>query len=226
MEEKNTDQNPSDNAGSQPNPQVISPAPTQNTTPPVTPDPAEIPIEVVSPTPPPQKEVVAELTLDEKLEAARRAMEGPNRTADRLSDEKEKEIKNLLDEVQGEMEKVSKEKEVFELAWVDLNEKRKTMKAEVDPIIKEEKKLEGEEIILEGNEARSALPQTKHEVEEKRWGVQQQRRQKEEAKWTIEQRIIALDAEIKTNTENYQKLLDTEEKLRERLETLEKGASI
>lgn len=159
----------------------------------------------------------------DKLEAARMAMEGPERTAKRHEEEREEDIKKEIAELDEQLAVIIKDKEGLELKWVELDDKRTTIKKVLDPIKEKEQGIEAEEMALETEETRQQpFPKEQHATEEKRWLAQETRHKLEGEKWPLEQKIITLDEQVAQNTAAYQKLLDQEEELKTKRRDLEK----
>lgn len=145
------------------------------------------------------------------LETARRALEGPENTDKRLREKEAGELDKRKSEIEKELASLDKEKEKHEVRWVELDKKKRELTEIVKPIREKEEKIESEEAALEEQEKRTPYPKQKHEIETKRWEVTSARRLTEEEKWEIEKKIVAINDEVGTITEQYQKLLDQEE---------------
>jgi len=158
--------------------------------------------------------------LQSKLAAARRVLEGEEHTAKREQEEKLKTVKIERAELGQHLTEIVKQKEVLELAWVDLDSRRKAVRVLLNPILDEEKKIEEEEIKLEAEEARIGVESEKHQVEEKRWAIQTKRKEIEQQKWTEEQKLLAIEKNIEENTQKYRLLVDDEDRSNARLEQL------
>ena len=200
---------------------------------PVTPT-AETPVtpEVVPPTSKPAEPIPAttessgvakkELTIAEKLEAARVAMEGPERSAERQQREKEQKVESASAELEKQKAKIEKEKEKLELDWIDWDNKRTALKKSLEPILAEETVIEDEEKKDELAEEQSALPEQKQNAEKKRQAIEDKRKEVEARKWVIQDKIKKIELEIEANTKKYQPLLDEEEKIIEKIEELKR----
>lgn len=187
------------------------------------PAPTTISNPIIPPTPPTPQPVVTKPTepLD-KIEIARMAMEGPERTAKRKEEEHEEVVKGEIAVIDKRLAEILKEKEKLELAWVDLDDKRSAIKQTLDPIKEKEKAAEAEEAALEEEEARQPFPKEKRLAEEKRWPVQEKRHQIETEKWQVEQKMMTVEEKVAENTNAYQKFLDEEEELKTKKATLER----
>ncbi len=202
----------------------ISPDPNQTNTPPTTPIDQSVTIAqkaeaAAAMTGPQTTPVMPEATktanagpdINQKIEAARVAMEGPERSAKRQQEEKEAEVKQALALLDAEKQKTDKQKETLEIAWVGLDEKRGAIKKELQPILDQEKQVEDEEGQLELEEEKAAAPDQKKLVEKKRWDVQDKRKALEQQKWALQDKLIELEKQIGDNTKRYQTLLDEED---------------
>jgi hypothetical protein len=158
--------------------------------------------------------------LQAKLEAARRALEGEEHTAKREQGEKLKAVQNERQQLEQHLAEIAKQKETLDLSWVDLDSKRKTARALLNPILDEEKKVEEEEIKLEAEEARIGVESEKHKVEEQRWAIQAKRKEVEQRKWVEEQKLVTVEKNIEENTQKYRILIDDEDRSNARLEQL------
>lgn len=203
-------------------------APANNDTPLPTPPTGTIPAdpakEAVPETVPVQTTPVPtkELTIEEKLEAARVAMEGPDRSAERIKRETEAKVEEETHELSEEKAVLDKKKEKLELAWIDLDSKRGVFKKELDPILAEEEKIESEERTAETEEEAAGLPAQKQAAEKKRQEKDAARKAVEEKKWVIQDKIAKIEVEIEANTKEYQTLLDEEEKILQKIDDLKK----
>lgn len=163
---------------------------------------------------------MTEANTDEGREIARLAMEGEERTQKRERETKIKSIKTEREQISERLRAVLADKEKLELAWVELDNARKLIRKNLEPILAEEKSFETEESALEDEEAKIGLAKDKQVVEKKRWLAQDKRRAAEEKKWQEEDKLAKLDQTIEANTTNYRSLLDEEEKLETRLTEL------
>jgi chromosome segregation ATPase len=154
-------------------------------------------------------------------EAARRALEGEERTAKRESAERQQQIQGELSTVNKALADLRRQKEELELAWIDLDGKKKAIRANLNPMLEREKQLEEEEAKLEAEEASTGVPASRHEIEQKRWPLQAERKEIEQKKWVEEEKIIELDRTIEVNTVKYRQLLEEEDKLTAKLKQLQ-----
>lgn len=160
------------------------------------------------------------MTDSERLEEARRALEGAERTEKRQQTEHAQALKVEFEEIEKQLAEIQQQKEKLELAWVDLDNQKKAIRVVLNPLLDEEKKWETSEAQLETEEASTGVPASRHEVEVKRWQTQEQRKNAEQKKWTEEEKVIAIDKIIEENTKQYRQLLTAEDKLVARLEQL------
>jgi hypothetical protein len=158
--------------------------------------------------------------LQAKLEEARRALEGEEHAAKREQTEKTKAVKSEREELEKHLADLLIEKEKLELAWIDLDAKRKVVHEALKPILEEEKQAEEAESKLEVEEARIGVETEKHKVELDRQAIQAKRKEIETRKWAEEEKLIEVEKKIETNTAQYRILLDDEDKSTLRLEQL------
>lgn len=156
----------------------------------------------------------------DKREAARRALEGAEWTEKRAEQEKLRTAKEQSAALEKRLGEIRAEKEKLELAWIDLDEKRKAIRAILLPIMDEEKKIEEEEAKLEAEESATGVPESRHEVEAKRWPIQDQRKAIEQKKWVEEEKVVAIDKVIEANTKKYRTLLEEEDRQMAELDKL------
>jgi len=162
------------------------------------------------------------MTIQEKLEAARVAMEGPDRSAERIKRQTEAKVEEETAELSEEKAELDKKKEKLEIAWIDLDSKRGVFKKELDPILAEEEKIENEDKSAQTEEEATALPAQKQVAEKKRQEKDTARKAIEEKKWVIQDKIAKLEVQIEENTKQYQTLLDDEEKILQKIDELKK----
>lgn len=163
-----------------------------------------------------------EMTIEEKLEAARLAMEGPVRSAERQQREREEMAKSESAKLEAEKEKIEKEKEKLELGWIDLDTTRTSFKKDLEPIMAEETKIEEEEKGVENEEELAALLEQKQAAEKKRQALEDKRKDIEQRKWLIQDKIAKVEKLINENTQKYQPLLDQEEAINDKMDKLKK----
>lgn len=155
-----------------------------------------------------------------RREEARRALEGAEHTAKREAIEHAKSVVEQITALEKQVAEIRQQKEKLELAWVDLDDKKKAIHAVLTPILEEEKKLEAEELALETDEASIGVPESKHAVEVKRWPIQEKRKEVEQKKWAEEEKVVAIDKIVEENTKKYRGLLEEEDKLVAQLDKL------
>ncbi|MEK7478003.1 MAG: hypothetical protein AAB645_01380 [Patescibacteria group bacterium] len=160
-------------------------------------------------------------TLEEKLEAAKVAMEGPERSAKRIHEEKESRVKGEEVQLNTQKAKLDKQKETLELGWIDLDEKRNSVKKDLQPVLDQETKIEEEAKAIEAEEERAALPDQKQLVEKRRWDNEDKRRALEKQKWGWQDKLEKIEKLVEENTKQYQEILDQEEKINAQLSQLE-----
>lgn len=157
------------------------------------------------------------LSQQEKLRLAKIAMEGFERTVKREATEKEEQASEEKQKINRLLNKVNHDKELLELTWVNLDDKRSSLKKILNPLLSREEKLESTENELENQESVTFNPRERREIEEKRWTIQTERRKLEEEKWVVEERILKIEEQIEANKKKYQNLLSEEDKLRKQL---------
>lgn len=179
--------------------------------------------EVSDPVVTPQATTVAEKSesREEKLRRAKIAMEGLDRTIRREATEKEEEASEEKQQLNKLLLTIGHEKELMELTWVNLDDKRASLKKILEPILEREDKLEDEETSIESQEEVTLAPQPKRELEQKRWQVQESRKKTEEEKWLIEERVQKIDDQISEIKQKYQQLLAQEEELRQKIQSID-----
>lgn len=166
-------------------------------------------------------EVLAKDSLKNQLEKARRAMEGPERTLKRERYEIENKVETEKERLENELAIINKDKERYEINWVVLDNKQTEFKKILTPIKEEEERIELEEDKLEGLEHTTSDIKERQEIEKKRWAIQDKRKEIEKEKWLLEDKILNIDSELKKNTTEYQKLLDREYAIKQKIDNLE-----
>ncbi|OHA60147.1 MAG: hypothetical protein A2589_00510 [Candidatus Vogelbacteria bacterium RIFOXYD1_FULL_46_19] len=157
----------------------------------------------------------------DKLEAARLAMEGPERTVKREEEETEKKVRDENSKLEKQLSFIGKQKEKLEINWVVLSGKQSELETLLTPIKQEEEKIELEEDVLEGEEHTTSDVTERQQFEKKRWAVQDKRKDLEKRKWELENKVLVIEADLKKNTDAYQKLLDEEDVINKQIENLE-----
>ncbi len=161
-----------------------------------------------------------EAVLERKRAEAKRALEGPEWTEKRERSEREKEHQTEKVALESEQVKIVKDKEKLELDWVALDDQRKIINQALAPILERERLAETEEARLEIEEVKTGVPQAKQGIEHERWTAQDKRRRAEEEKWGLQEKLFKLEQAIETNTQKYRALLDQEEVIQAKLNTL------
>jgi hypothetical protein len=178
-----------------------------------TPEPA-----VVFETPVAQKEIGE--TINEKLESAKQAMEGPERTAKREREEKAEIAGEQISDLSQKKAELNKQKETFEINWVELDNQRTDLRSKLQPILDAETEAETEEEKIELEEKSSTIPVQKAEVEKKRQEIQEKRKGWEMQKWGLQEKLTRLEEAIAENTKKYQVLLAQEDTLDQEIDSL------
>lgn len=199
-----------------PPPQTAEVSPTSTSVPEPTPTPASTPNPTITAIPP-----STDADLEAKIRAAKLAMEGPDYTAKREAREREEVIRAKHEEIEKQLNDLAQKKEVLEVAWIELDEKRTRLKTALAPLLEEEGKVEAEESALEEKEKITVGASDRQAVEKRRFEVQSRRRKVEEAKWGLENQIVDIEKQIDQNTTEYRTLLDSEETLHTELDSLE-----
>lgn len=161
------------------------------------------------------------LSQQEKIRRAKIAMEGFERTVKREAAEKEELASDEKQKINKLLDKVYHDKELLELTWVNLDDKRTALKKLLEPLLAREEKLETDENQLESQEDVTFNPRDRRDLEQKRWAIQTERRKLEEEKWVVEERILKIEEQIEDNKKKYQVLLGEEDKLRNKLKEID-----
>ena len=156
-------------------------------------------------------------TREEKIRKAKIAMEGLDRTVRREANEKEEEAGEEKQKYNKLLVSIGHEKELIELTWVNLDDKRTNLKKALEPILSQEDQIQNEENEIESKEDITVTPKERHEIEGKRWEIQQKRKKIEEEKWLIEEKVTKIEEQIDTKKKEYQSLLDQEDQIRRRV---------
>ncbi len=159
-------------------------------------------------------------TLEEKLQAAKLAMEGPQYTAKREARERDAVVKAKHEQIDARLAEIAQGKEKLETEWIELDEKRAVIKQALAPLLEEEKKSEDAEAALEEQERASVVTPERQQIEQRRYETELTRRKIEEGKWGLENEITQLEKQIEANTTQYRTLLDEEENLHAELSVL------
>lgn len=167
-----------------------------------------------------QTKPVAE-SQEEKLRKAKIAMEGLDRTVRREADEKEEEASEEKQQLNRLLLSINHEKELLELTWVNLDNKRTGLKKVLEPILLQEDQTQSEENEIESKEDVTITPKEKHEVEQQRWEIQQKRKKIEEEKWIIEEKISKIEEQINETKKKYQSLLNQEDEIRNKIQAID-----
>lgn len=195
-----------------------NPVPPANATAPVNSEPQKTPTPIVDV---PTSVETATESKEEKLRKAKIAMEGLDRTVRREADEKEEEASEEKQQLNRLLVSINHEKELLELTWVSLDNKRTSLKKVLDPILSQEDQIQSEENQVESKEDVTVTPKEKHEIEGQRWEVQQKRKKVEEEKWVVEEKITKLEEQIDDTKKKYQTLLDQEEEIRTKVQAID-----
>ncbi len=166
------------------------------------------------PTPEPESK-------EEKLRRAKIAMEGLDRTIRREATEKEEEASDEKQNLNKILATINHEKELLELTWVNLDDKRNDLKKILEPILAQEEAIQSEEGELESKEEVTLIPQERRAIEERRWQTQEKRKKIEEEKWLVEEKVQKIEAQISEIKEKYQNLLNQEEEVRNKIRAID-----
>ncbi|OHA58865.1 MAG: hypothetical protein A2571_00585 [Candidatus Vogelbacteria bacterium RIFOXYD1_FULL_44_32] len=195
-------------------------APTEIKVPPVAVT-NNVPTQAVSPTAPLAPKENSAQSFRDRLETAKLAMEGPTRTLKREEDETEAKVKTETADIEKQIALINHKKEKLEINWVVLDTKANELKTLLAPVKQEEEDIELAEDQLEGEEHTTTDVVARQDIEKKRWATQDKRKDLEKRKWELETKVLDIENELKKNTTEYQSLLDEEEVLKKKLETLE-----
>ncbi|MFA6006530.1 MAG: hypothetical protein WC764_02275 [Candidatus Paceibacterota bacterium] len=171
----------------------------------------------------------AHLIKDEKLkESAMQALEGDKWHEKRLEEEARQKLEDQKQQLlvekesaKAEIEKLDREKEVFELQWVNLNDQKAPIDAELQTIINEETRLEGEEKKKEQEEIAAEKPEDRKVMEEARWQIQQERHATEEKKWATQDKVSTLMTAMQALSTKYQEILAQEDIRKRRIQEID-----
>lgn len=155
---------------------------------------------------------------DNKRNEAQAALAGAKWTEKHERETRAKTLQSELDSFGARVAEIAKEKEKLELAWIELDNQRRSIRTILNPILNEEKKVETEEIALEIEEGKTGLAADKQIVEKKRWLVQDKRKAIEQKKWEEEDKLAKIEQTIQEDTNRYRVLLDEEEKASKEIE--------
>jgi len=176
----------------------------------------------------PVSDLPEEEKLKRKLEAIL-AMEGEEGRLKRERAEKEKmesDMVSKLDSEKAEINKklseISKKKEEYELKWVDITDKKGSIKQILDPIIESETNLEKNEQSKNQEEHATEDVRQRQALEKERQEISQQREKTEKDKWLIEDKILELDETSEKNKKEYQLLIDEEYSLLDKVKEIDK----
>lgn len=169
------------------------------------------------------------LINDEKVkEEAMAGLEGAKWHEKRLENEARQKLEDqkqaLLKEQQTakeELEKLGREKEVFELQWVNLNDQKVPLDAELQAIIAEETRIEGEEKKKEQEEIAAETAEARKIVEDARWVIQQARHATEEQKWAAQDKVSTIAGAMSALSAKYQELLGQEDVRKRRIQEID-----
>ncbi len=157
----------------------------------------------------------------DKVRKAKIAMEGFGRTVQRETEEKEEKASAEKNELYKVLDSISHEKEILELTWVNIDDKRTRLKKLLDPVLAREEKIENDEQQLESLEQVTTEAAAKHELEGKRWKTQELRKKLEEEKWLVEEKILKFNEQIEENKKKYQELISQEDKVKQKLKDID-----
>ncbi len=134
--------------------------------------------------------------------------------ATRLQKEKEK------NELQINLRELGKEKEIVELRWVELNDKKDALQAIIDPILVEEHGIEAQIKDSEQKESMATNVAERKQIESDRWVIEDKRRAIEKTRQDKEREMNALLSVINELKPRYQEILQKEEEAEAKLAVL------
>jgi len=175
-----------------------------------------------------QKTAPADATLsandesrEEKLRRAKIAMEGLDRTVRREAVEQEEEASAEKQQLNKLLTSLNHEKELIELTWVNLDDKRAGMKKALEPVLDAEDKIQSAETELESKEEVTIAAADRRPIEEARWANQEKRHQTEQEKWLVEEKIAKVEQQIAELKTKYQELINQEEEIRDKIQAID-----
>lgn len=192
--------------------------------PPVQPEPAVVPPASepapVTATPTSNISTNPDMSIEDKLEAAREAMEGPEHTAKREMEEKKAAAEAKIAELDKKVAALNTQKEKYELAWVELDTQRNEIKGKLQPILEAETQTEAEEEKAELEEKSSMVMAEKEQIEKRRQEIQAKRKDLEQQKWQWQDKLAVLEEKIAKNTKEYQGLIEQEDVIKQEIDSL------
>ncbi|OJI08626.1 MAG: hypothetical protein COV08_03585 [Candidatus Vogelbacteria bacterium CG10_big_fil_rev_8_21_14_0_10_49_38] len=160
---------------------------------------------------------------EEKLRRAKIAMEGLDRTVRREAVEKEEEASTEKQQLNKILSSINHEKELLELTWVNLDDKRTGLKKALAPLLDTEDKIQSEEVELESKEEVTLSPAERRPIEEARWANQEKRHQVEQEKWLVEEKVAKIEQQIIELKDKYQTLINQEEEVRQKIQAIDES---
>ncbi|MBI4136404.1 MAG: hypothetical protein HY481_02595 [Candidatus Vogelbacteria bacterium] len=155
--------------------------------------------------------------LETKRLEARTAMEGPEWTAKRELETRERQTTAEKTKLEQLLASLDKQKETLELEWIRLDDQRKIIREKLAPILEREKQAEEAEAKLELDEAKTASPKDKQGIERKRQTIQETRQAAEKDKWALQEQVWQIESVLEANTVKYRALLDQEDEAKKQL---------
>lgn len=95
---------------------------------------------------------------------------------------------------------------------------REAIEEKLKPILAEEKNIENEQKLVTETEEKTNVPSDKQKLEKKRSEIEDKREKIEIKRWETENELEKIEGQIKIADGEYQKLLDSEEKLKSQIE--------
>ncbi|MEK7066333.1 MAG: hypothetical protein AAB965_02040 [Patescibacteria group bacterium] len=171
--------------------------------------------------------------LAEQKRLAMIAMEGAEGREKREAQERkveEEKKKSTLSaektEIMKKMGELNVEKEKLELHWIQLNQQKAPMDANLGPIIADEIKVEKEEEDTNKLEHSTVDITEKHNLEAKRWEIEERRKKIEEDRWKIEEEIKKISAIIEETGASYRAILAKEDESQKKLDEINKFLAV
>lgn len=158
--------------------------------------------------------------LETKRLEARTAMEGPEWTAKRERETRERQITSEKTRLEQLLANLDKQKETLELEWIKLDDQLQILREKLAPILEREKQAEEAEAKLELDEAKTVLAKDKQEIERKRQTIQETRQAAEKEKWVLQEKVWQIESVIEANIVKYRARLDEEDEAKKQLAAL------
>lgn len=164
---------------------------------------------------------------NKKMEAVL-AMEGEEGRLRREQEEKEQKETEMINALEAErtelnekLATVTKQKEDYEVKWIDLSDKKKEIQKILDPILANEIDIEKAEQAKSQEEHATDDPAARQGFEKERQALEIKRDEVEKEKWKLEDEKAKLDALLLQNTTEYQVIIKDEYTIQDRLKEID-----